>query len=242
MHSAGAQKEPGTAAKWAVGAVIVLAVLVAALVARSSPSHPFVETSPHATAHAQKSTVTAAPSAARVTGTTDEGSQGRGHFDWITTALAAILFLLVVMFLWGRRIRLRRRRRERRLPAAGPAFELPPEEEFPPEELAEAVDETLATIERGPVSEAIIACWVRVEDAAEQAGMPLRATETSTEFADRVLGSYGVQEPVLRTLSALYREARFSAHTMTEQSRDDARACLRQISTELRASTPEVAP
>jgi hypothetical protein len=225
-----------------VGAVIVLAVLVAALVARSSPSHPFVETSPHARAHSATSTVPAAPSGAHITGTTGQSSQGHGHFDWITTALAAILLLLVVMFLWGRRIRLRRRRRERRLLATGPALDLPPEEEFLPDELAEAVDETLATIERGPVSEAVIACWVRVEDAAEQAGMPLRATETSTEFADRVLGAYGVQEPVLRRLSALYREARFSAHTMTERSRDDARACLRQISDDLgRASTPEAA-
>jgi hypothetical protein len=119
--------------------------------------------------------------------------------------------------------------------------ETPLAEQFPPREIADAVDEGLATIERGPVSEAIIACWVRVEDAAETAGIPLRASETSTEFADRVLASYGVQEPTLRRMSALYREARFSGHTMTEHSRNDARECLREISNDLgRTAAPEV--
>lgn len=244
MQSSGAHTEPGAAAKWAVGAVIVLAVLVAALVARSSPSHPFVETTPHASASAQGSTAPAAPSGKPIAGSGTDESQGRGHFDWITTMLASILLLLVVMFLWGKRLRLkRRRRRERRELVAASGLEIPPDEPIPPEELAEAVDEGLATIERGPVSDAIIACWVRVEDAAEQAGMPVRATETSTEFVDRVLGSYGAREPVLRKLSALYREARFSAHTMTEQSRNDARDCLREISADLgRALTSEPAP
>lgn len=248
MHSGGAPKQPkqpAALARWAVAAVIVLAVLVAALVARSSPSHPFVESTPGASPPVASSAATSpVPSAAPRTGVASRADQTRGHFDWITTLLAAVLFLLIVMFLWGRRLRLfRRRKRERRTLIRGPTVDLPPEEQYPPQEIAEAVDEGLATIERGPVSDAIIACWVRVEDAAESAGIALRASETSTEFVDRVLSSYGVRAPTLRRMSALYREARFSAHTMSEQSRNDARACLREISSDLgRGVTPEVIP
>lgn len=243
MQSTGAPKQPGVIARWAVGALIVLAVLVAALVARSSPSHPFVETTPQPSAPAASTVHTmVVPSVHRLTGQASGADQTRGHFDWITTLLAVVLFVLIVMFLWGRRLRLfRRRKRDRRIPIRGPAVDVPPEEPNPPQQIADAVDEGLATIERGPVSDAIVACWVRVEDAAESAGIPLRASETSSEFVDRVLGSYGVREPTLRRMSALYREARFSAHTMSEQSRSDARACLREISSDLgRAVEPEV--
>jgi hypothetical protein len=238
------ERQPGTVAKWAVGGLIVLAVLVAALVARSSPSHPFVEITPQRSVPPlAASSASVARSGSEPTGKPAPAVPGGGHFDWITTTLAVLLFVLIVMFLWGRRLRFKRRKRERDDLIAGPAAEFPPEEQFAPEELAEAVDEGLATIERGPVSEAIIACWVRVEDAAEQAGMALRATETSTEFVDRVLGSHGVREPLLRRLSSLYREARFSAHTMTEQSRSEARECLREISSDLvRAVAPETTP
>jgi hypothetical protein len=99
--------------------------------------------------------------------------------------------------------------------------------------LAAGVDAGLDALERGPTSDAIIACWLRVEVAAGEVGLSPHPAETAAEFVDRVLGSHGVREDPLRRLAALYREARFSTHAMPDRERDAARECLEAIRSDL---------
>jgi uncharacterized protein DUF4129 len=99
--------------------------------------------------------------------------------------------------------------------------------------VAEAVDDSLAQLATGPASDAIVACWVALERAAEQAGMPREASETPAEFTVRVLAGAAVSEPELMRLAALYREARFSSHTLPEEARAEARAALEVLRDQL---------
>jgi hypothetical protein len=101
------------------------------------------------------------------------------------------------------------------------------------ERLAEAVDEGLRAVERGTPSDAVIACWVGLEDAAEAAGVPRNEAETPAEFTVRVLALDEVSAPDLATLADLYREARYSAHASSEEARAEARAALTRLRAEL---------
>jgi hypothetical protein len=101
------------------------------------------------------------------------------------------------------------------------------------ERLAEAVDRGLRAVDRGTPSDAVIACWVGLEDAAEAAGVPRNEAETPAEFTLRVLAVDGVSAPDLATLADLYREARYSTHVSSEQAREEARAALTRLRADL---------
>jgi len=49
----------------------------------------------------------------------------------------------------------------------------------------------LAALQEGTPRNAIVACWLRLEKAAGQAGVARHPAETSTEFTARVHGSAG---------------------------------------------------
>jgi Domain of unknown function (DUF4129) len=111
--------------------------------------------------------------------------------------------------------------------------------------LAEAVDTGLARIDSGTPTDAVIACWVALEQAAASAGVARDPSETPAEFTVRVLGIGGISEPQLNRLGELYREARYSTHGSTEQARTEARAALLRLRDELavaRAVPEEVVP
>lgn len=106
-----------------------------------------------------------------------------------------------------------------------------------------AVDEGLDELAHGPVTDAIIACWQRLEDAATTAGVAPHRSDTPTDTVVRVLGQGRARPEPLETLADLYREARFSRHEMGEPSRAAARAALEAIRADLartdaRADTP----
>jgi hypothetical protein len=103
------------------------------------------------------------------------------------------------------------------------------------EALEEGAAERLAAIGRGSPRNAIVACWLLVEEAIAAAGLPRLPWETSTEFTVRVLHRLDIDPRSIGTLSRLYREARFSEHPMGEDARDVARAALGQLDEELRA-------
>lgn len=94
--------------------------------------------------------------------------------------------------------------------------------------LADAAEQ-LAVLGRGPVGDAIIACWQRLEDAIARAGTPAKEWETPTEVTQRVLSRYAVDPAALACLGALYREARFSAHSLGEPERRRAADALERI-------------
>lgn len=224
--------------RWLAVAIAVLGLLVVAIVARSTPSHPFTRTAGHAGEGAQRTIVPPTGAQAKSSFASPlPTSTAPGGIGWATPLLAVLLLVLIVLTLaqWLAGHRLPRRGRRLRLRATAPGVPDPRDDEAAAQELVEAVDEGLIAIERGPVSDAIIACWVRVETAAEEAGTSLRASETSSEFVDRVLGEHGAREDALRRMSMLYREARFSGHAMGERSRAEARACLAEIAQDLAA-------
>jgi hypothetical protein len=101
------------------------------------------------------------------------------------------------------------------------------------ERRAEAVDTGLAQIDTGTATDAVVACWVALEEAAASAGVPRDPSETPAEFTVRVLGVGGISEPELIRLGALYREARYSTHGSTEEARTVARTALLRLREEL---------
>jgi hypothetical protein len=106
------------------------------------------------------------------------------------------------------------------------------------ERLADAVDTGLARIDSGTATDAVIVCWVALEDAAASAGVAREPYETPAEFTVRVLGVGGISEPELIRLGELYREARYSTHGSTEAARTEARAALLRLRDDLAAAHP----
>lgn len=87
---------------------------------------------------------------------------------------------------------------------------------------------------------AVIACWVRLEEAAEDAGVPRLAGDTPTDLVSRLLrGDPAAGVPAIASADVLdgfahvYREARYATHTVDERMRDQARAALRRLRGEL---------
>lgn len=102
--------------------------------------------------------------------------------------------------------------------------------------LAEAVESGLSSVDSGTATDAVIACWVALEEAAASAGVAREPSETPAEFTVRVLGVGGISEPELLRLAQLYREARYSTHGSTEEARTQARAALLSLREELAAA------
>lgn len=131
---------------------------------------------------------------------------------WVLGGIALALLLAVVVLA----IRVNRRRR-----AAAP-----------PESAREAPDRALLTdrraahqarmLRKGSPREAIIATWLDLERLVAAAGVPRRPSETSSELVVRVLDDREVPAAALTDLAALFREARFSTHELTEALRERA--------------------
>ncbi|MFN8097154.1 MAG: DUF4129 domain-containing protein [Dermatophilaceae bacterium] len=100
----------------------------------------------------------------------------------------------------------------------------------------------IAALRAGTPSNAIIACWQRLETAIDRAGRPAYAWETPTEVTEAVLREFDVDRDCLADLLALYREARFSRHPLGEAERDRALAALDRLHAGLARHTTEAAP
>jgi hypothetical protein len=79
----------------------------------------------------------------------------------------------------------------------------------------------------------IVECWHRFEVQAAASGLSRRPWETSSEFTLRMLDLVGADTRAVGRLAALYREARFSRHPLTEADRDEAAAALDELHAEL---------
>jgi hypothetical protein len=156
--------------------------------------------------------------------------------SWVVTAVCLAAFVIViVMLLWILvRDRLVQRRRALavdpgRLPTAGETER----------HVRAAVDVGLADLDDADADprRAVIACWLRLETAAAQAGTVREIGDTSTDLVARLLADHMVSADVLDGLAAVYREARFATHTVDEAMRDQARSALRQLRDELMAES-----
>ena len=154
--------------------------------------------------------------------------------DIIAAVFAAMLILVALAVAWAivalvaSWIR-NRRRRPRAVPDR--EFAVLPDGELPVVELD--VEAQLAALAHGSPRNAIVACWLRLEDDVAAAGLPRHVAETSAEFTTRVLASYALDPSAVIELAALYREARFSLHTMEQADRDRALVALRNVHSSL---------
>lgn len=151
--------------------------------------------------------------------------------------LAALVALLLAVL--GRlRVSLRRRRLsgDRLRATLFPAPQPDPDDEAGTP-LTDALDGALEDVGRGSPRNAIVAAWLRLEEAAESAGSVRNPADTPSEFVERVLASSTLDADAIGRLAALYREARFSAHQITDSQRDEARACLAILLEGLRTRT-----
>ncbi|MEV1288986.1 DUF4129 domain-containing protein [Micromonospora sp. NPDC049679] len=89
---------------------------------------------------------------------------------------------------------------------------------------------------------AVIACWVRLEQAAAAAGTPRQVGDTPTDLVTRLLAGDGaaagpavVSAEVLSAFAHVYREARYATHTVDERMRAQARSALQRLRGELTA-------
>lgn len=148
----------------------------------------------------------------------------------LLVAVAIGIVVVVVVVAAGLQLSRRRRRLTGRLGPRGGVTALPVEEpEEEPADLAEAVRGGLDAVDEGPPRNAIVAAWMRLELAATSDRLPRHPADTPSEFVERVLSAYGLEEAPARRLAELYLEARFSRHALTEAHRNEARHCLERL-------------
>jgi Domain of unknown function (DUF4129) len=97
------------------------------------------------------------------------------------------------------------------------------------EEMRRDATEQFELLLGGTPRNAIVAAWDRFEEQAERAGAARKLWETSSEFTLRLLDAVSAPPHAVSSLAALYREARFSEHEITESNRQAAVAALRDI-------------
>lgn len=170
-------------------------------------------------------TLSPPPDVAAVTTIASEGD-GMPAIDWGQVAIA--LFLILVLGIVLKWLLSRDWEQDH--------TELDDEPVGDRELLLEATGEAARArvLAEGDPRNAVVACWVALEDAAERGGMLRDPAETSAEFTRRVLATWSVDEPTLDELAALYREARFSRREITPDHRDRAVAAMESVHDQLR--------
>lgn len=154
---------------------------------------------------------------------------------WLRSAAVVIggVFLAVLLgvMVWTLAREITRRKGRGRMPArqVGRAASA--------EEVVAALDAGLVDLSDADLDprRAVIACWLRLEQAAAAAGTPRQATDTPTDLVTRLLGEHNVSADVLATFADVYREARYATHTVDERMRQQARAALQRLRAELTA-------
>ncbi|MDV3221730.1 DUF4129 domain-containing protein [Intrasporangium sp.] len=213
-----------------IGAVVVMAALVVAASGRSPDlmSRPRTAVDPRAPTWTLGPELTALPQESR----TPEGGSGWDPSGLLAVIVQLLVVSVVVALLALLVLALRdllRRIRPQVTSHAEPGFAVPEV----PTEILQGADSGLENLGQGAPRNAIVAAWVALEAAAGAAGLPRHPAETSTEYVARVLATWEVDPRSLRELSALYREARFSTHPLTETHRRRAITALSAIRSDL---------
>jgi hypothetical protein len=156
---------------------------------------------------------------------------------WILLAtmvagIAALLLWLLAAVL--REVRARRIRPEERDEVA---FAVLDEPVRVAEQVTADAEEQDTLLREGDPRNGIVAAWHRFEVQGERAGVGRRVSETSSEYALRILDLADADAGPVNRLAELYREARFSDHAVTEAHRSEALAALAAIRHSLGART-----
>jgi hypothetical protein len=170
-------------------------------------------------------------------GTADTGERRDLLPAWLQQAAmvlcALVILTIIVIVLW---VILRNTLTVRRgtLPVdGGPATPLRPKSD----EVVAALDAGLAELSDADSDprRAVIACWVRLEHTAADAGTPRQIGDSPTDLVLRLLNAHRVDRRVLDGFAGLYREARYATHVVDESMRAQAQSALRQLRAELAA-------
>ncbi|PWR05342.1 hypothetical protein DKT68_27530 [Micromonospora acroterricola] len=177
----------------------------------------------------------------------DAGEATQAHVpQWIATVAVVLLglaILTVFCYLAWILIRGAVRRTTRALPAQKARRTA----EGTAREVVAALDAGLVELDDRDTDPrvAVIACWVRLEEAAATAGVARQPGDTPTDLVTRLLRgdpSAGVpaivSADVLAEFAHVYREARYATRPVDERTRDQARAALRRLRHELAAVAP----
>ncbi|GAA0533490.1 hypothetical protein GCM10010172_12990 [Paractinoplanes ferrugineus] len=164
----------------------------------------------------------------------------RGLPEWVGTValviLGIILVVVLVLVAWAvlrdaAKRRARKGKRGRRTGQEGVRTA---------EELVAALDaglEELSDTDRDP-RRAVIACWVRLEQAAAAAGTPRNPGDSPTDLVGRLLREQRVDAQVLAALLEVYREARYATHAVDNTMRQQAISALERLRADLGAGVP----
>jgi hypothetical protein len=215
---------------WPLAAVAVLLAFAGLAAAHSTPQLAQIEARPEPTAEAGIDP-TRAPEEPPEQSQAPVAEVTEGLPGWVGAAALGLLGLLLAIALGFVvralvRDRLTGRRKVRTRVVTEP----------------DAADEVVAALDAGLLDlsdadsdprRAVIACWVRLEQAAAAAGTPRRPGDTPTDLVSRLLAEQHVGADVLSGFAAVYREARYATHTVDERMRADARAALQSLRTDL---------
>ncbi|MEQ1873813.1 MAG: DUF4129 domain-containing protein [Ilumatobacteraceae bacterium] len=121
--------------------------------------------------------------------------------------------------------------RWRRLRKFQPVSPLP---EVVERELTIDMEAARAALSSGNPRNAIVACWIQLESDATDVGLPRMNAETPAEYVERVVVASSIDAAPIRELAALYREARFSVHELSDDDRAQALDALHRVAVSLR--------
>ncbi|QSB05940.1 DUF4129 domain-containing protein [Natronoglycomyces albus] len=100
--------------------------------------------------------------------------------------------------------------------------------------IRQAVAESLRRIDLGDSPrEAIFACWLSLEEAADRIRVERKPSDTPGAFVTRLLDRADVDARSIRELYEVYLTARYSPHDITDSDVARARRTLRAISEQL---------
>jgi hypothetical protein len=161
----------------------------------------------------------------------EPGDAPRFDLSWLPGVLLVLGLAVIAFVLW--RIWLRYRR------ASAPREEAEPRSsglvdgaDVLPElpvllRGVEAARLSLASI--AEPTDAVIAAWLSLEDAAAESGVRRHPAQTPTEFTLAILTATRADADATRELLALYHLARFSTHPVTPEHVERASRCLGAI-------------
>lgn len=153
------------------------------------------------------------------------------HFPLSVRFLLIVgLSLLVLAAVLAGAVLWRRLRQAQRPPRTGAFGTFDSEQEV----LADAVDSgRRALLDGADARAAVIACYAAMEESLADSGVARRASDSPQDLLERAAGSGLLTGQGAGTLTALFREARYSTHPMDDGHRQRAADALTDIAAQL---------